>query len=117
MEQKLNNKIKKNIVTELNQDLYKYLNIDLYDADHYFGYYNGYIYKLIDRVYNKYGAMGLRSEIIYITQYLSFLFHKLERNSTFPDYILVIFYFQLYYKHYSYRKRSNENQLSFYFNL
>ena len=51
MEHNLNNQIKKNIVTELNQDLYKYFNMDLYDADHYFGYYNGYIYKLIDRVY------------------------------------------------------------------
>ena len=33
--------IKENIIQELNQDLYRYLNMDLYDADHYFGYYNG----------------------------------------------------------------------------
>ena len=115
MEQNLNNKIKKNIVKELNQDLYKHFNMDLYDADHYFGYYNGYIYKLIDRVYNKYGVMGLRAEIKYITQYLSFLFHKLERNSTFPDYILVIFYFRIFYRHYSLRKEKSLNQLSFNF--
>ena len=117
MEQKLNNKIKQSIIKELNQELYKYLNIDLYDADHFFGYYNGYIYKLIDRVYNKYGAKGLRIEIKYIVQYLIFLFNKLKNNSKFEDYILVIIYFRLYYKHYSYRKRSSENQLSFYFNL
>ena len=116
MEQNLNNKIKKNIVRELNQDLYKYLNIDLYDADHFFGYYNGYIYKLIDRVYNNYGAKGLRIEIKYIVQYLIFLFNKLKNNSKFEDYILVIIYFRLYYKHYSFRKRAYENQLSFYFN-
>ena len=116
MEQNLNNQIKKNIVKELNQDLYKYFNMDLYDADHYFGYYNGYIYKLIDRVYNKHGAKGLRTEIKYIIQYLIFLFNKLKNNSKFEDYILVVIYFRLYYKHYSYRKRSNENQLSFYFN-
>tara|TARA_Y100000022_G_C13181697_1_gene343717 strand:+ start:302 stop:649 length:348 start_codon:yes stop_codon:yes gene_type:complete len=115
MEQNLNNQIKKNIVKELNQDLYKYFNMDLYDADHYFGYYNGYIYKLIDRVYTKYGSKALRSEIKYITQYLSFLFNKLERNSTFPDYILVVFYFRIFYRHYSYRKRAYENQLSFNF--
>lgn len=113
----LKTKIKKNIIKELNQDLYKYLNIDLYDADHYFGYYNGYIYKLIDRVYNKYGAKGLRTEIKYIIQYLKFLFKKLKNNSKFEDYILVVIYFRLYYKHYCYRKRSHENQLSFYFNI
>ena len=117
MEQNLNNQIKKNIVKELNQNLYKYFNMDLYDADHYFGYYNGYIYKLIDRVYNKHGAMGLRTEVKYIVQYLIFLFNKLKNNSKFEDYILVVIYFRLYYKHYSYRKRSSENQLSFYFNL
>ena len=117
MEQFLKNKIKEKIVNELNQDLYRHLNMDLYEADHYFGYYNGYIYKLIDRVYTKYGSKALRSEIKYIIQYLLFLFHKLQGNSTFPDYILVVFYFRLYYKHYSNRKRSSENQLSFYFNI
>ena len=115
MEQNLNNKIKQSIIKELNQDLYKYLNIDLYDADHFFGYYNGYIYKLIDRVYNKYGAKGLRIEIKYIVQYLIFLFNKLKNNSKFEDYILVVIYFRLYYKHYTYRKKSYENQLSFNF--
>ena len=115
MEQNLNNQIKKNIVKELNQDLYKYFNMDLYDADHYFGYYNGYIYKLIDRVYNKHGAKGLRTEVKYIVHYLIFLFNKLKNNSKFEDYILVVIYFRLYYKHYTYRKKSYENQLSFNF--
>ena len=108
-----NLKIKENIVRELNQDLYKYFNMDLYDADHYFGYYNGYIYKLIDRVYNKHGAMGLRTEIKYIIQYLIFLFNKLKNNSKFEEYILVVVYFKLYYKHYYFRKRSFKNQFSF----
>ena len=110
-------KIKKKIINELNEDLYRHLNMDLYEADHFFGYYNGYIYKLIDRVYTKYGSKALRSEIKYIVQYLIFLFNKLKNNSKFEDYILVIIYFRLYYKHYSYRKRSSENQLSFNFNL
>ena len=116
MEHNLNHKIKKNIVKELNQDLYKHFNIDINDADHYFGYYNGYIYKLIDRVYTKYGSKALRSEIKYITEYLSFLFHKLQGNSAFPDYILVVFYFRIFYRHYSLRKVKSLNQLSFNFN-
>ena len=108
-------KIKENIIQELNQDLYLYLNMDLYDADHYFGYYNGYLYKLLDKVYDKHGAKGLRIEIKYIIQYLIFLFNKLKNNSSFEDYILVIFYFRLHYKHYSYRKKPYENQLIFNF--
>ena len=115
MYSKFETRIKEKIVNELNEDLYRYLNMDLYDADHYFGYYNGYIYKLIDRVYTKYGSNALRSEIKYITQYLSFLFHKLEGNSTFQDYILVIFYFRIFYRHYSLRKEKSLNQLSFNF--
>ena len=113
----LQNKIKEKIVNELNQDLYRELNLSLYEADHYFGYYNGYIYKLIDRVYKKHGLAGLRSEIKYITQYLFFLFNKLEGNSTFPDYILVVFYFRIYYRHYSLRKEKSLNQLSFNFKI
>ncbi len=53
MNDSFGNKIKDKIINELNQDLYRNLNLSLYDADHYFGYYNGYIYKLIDRVYKK----------------------------------------------------------------
>lgn len=109
-------KIKEKIINELNEDLYRELNLSLYDADHYFGYYNGYIYKLIDRVYDKQGPVGLRSEIKYITQYLIFLFNKLERNSMFPDYILVVFYFRTFYRHFSSRKSKSINQLSFNFN-
>ena len=115
MENTLQLDIKKKIINELNQDLYRELNLSLYEADHYFGYYNGYIYKLINRVYSKYGSKALRSEIRYITQYLLFLFHKLEGNSTFPDYILVVFYFRIYYRHYSLRKEKSLNQLSFNF--
>lgn len=117
MENPFQVKIKENIIQELNQSLYRNLNIDLYDADHFFGYYNGYLYKLIDRVYDKHGAKGLRIEIEYIVQYLIFLFNKLNSNLIFEDYILVIVYFRLYYKHYSYRKNSYENQLSFNFKL
>ena len=108
-------KIRNDIIKELNQDLYRHLNMDLFDADHFFGYYNGYIYKLINRVYEKHGAKGLRIEIKYIIEYLIFLMNKLKNNSKFEDYILVIFYFRLYYKHYSYRNRFYENQLSFNF--
>ena len=43
-------KVKESIINELNKDLYRPLNIDLCEADHFFGYYNGYIYKLIGRV-------------------------------------------------------------------
>ena len=111
----LQRKIKDKIIQKLNKDLYRYLNMDLYDADHFFGYYNGYIYKLIDRVYNRHGLKGLRLEIKYIIQYLIFLMNKLKNNSKFEDYILVIVYFRLYYKHYSYRNRFYENQLSFNF--
>ena len=115
MENTLQLDIKKKIINELNQDLYRELNLSLYEADHYFGYYNGYIYKLVDRVYKKYGPTGLRSEIKYITKYLLFLFNKLESNSTFPDYILVVFYFRIFYRHFSSRKIRSSNQLSFRF--
>ena len=108
-------KIKDNIIQELTQDLYRHLNMDLFDADHFFGYYNGYIYKLINRVYEKHGAKGLRIEVKYVIEYLIFLFNKLNNNSKFEDNILVIVYFRLYYKHYSYRNRFYENQLSFNF--
>ena len=115
MNNKLKIKIKDNIIRELNKDLYSYLNMYLYDADHFFGYYNGYIYKLIDKVYEKNGSKGLRTEVNYIIQYFKFLFNKLKNNSYFEDYILVIFYFRLYYKHYQFRKRLDENQLTFNF--
>ena len=84
-------RIKDKILNELNQDLYRSLNLSLYEVDHYFGYYNGYIYKLIDRVYKKHGPSGLRKEIKYIVQFLIFLFNKLENNYLFKDYILVNF--------------------------
>ena len=115
MENPFQIKIKENIINELNKDLYRHLSIDLYDADHFFGFYNGYLYKLINRVYDKHGAVGLRLEIKYIVEYLIFLFNKLKNNSKFEDYILVILYFRLYYKHYSYREKSYSNQLSFNF--
>ena len=113
MHSKFHIKIKEKIISKLNEDLYRYLNMDLHDADHFFGYYNGYIYKLIDRVYDKHGAKGLRLEVRYIIQYFIFLMNKLKNNSKFEDYILVIIYFRLFYKHYCYRDISNENQLIF----
>ena len=115
MHHKFQIKIKEQIISRLNEDLYRHLNMDLYDADHFFGYYNGYIYKLINRVYNKHGAKGLRLEINYIIQYLIFLMNKLKNNSKFEDYVLVVIYFRLFYKHYSYRETSHENQLIFNF--
>ena len=115
MNSKFQVKIKDKIINELNEGLYLHLNMDLYDADHFFGYYNGYIYKLINRVYEKHGAKGLRIEIKYIIEYLIFLMNKLKNNSKFEDYILVIVYFRLYYKHYFYRKKTYDNQLSFNF--
>ena len=115
IENPLKIKMKENIIQELNKDLYRHLNMDLYDADHFFGYYNGYIYKLINRVYvGKTWCKGSQGiEIKYIIEYLIFLMNKLENNSKFEDYILVIVYFRLYYKHYSYRKKTYDNQLSF----
>ncbi len=115
MNDSFGNKIKDKIINELNQDLYRNLNLSLYDADHYFGYYNGYIYKLIDRVYKKHGPSGLRKEIKYIVQYLIFLFNKLESNYLFKDYILVTFYFKMYYRHYSQRREIPFTQLNFNF--
>ena len=115
MNSKFQVKIKDKIINKLNEGLYSHLNMDLYDADHFFGYYNGYIYKLIDRVYNKHGAKGLRLEIKYMIQYLIFLMNKLKHNSKFEDYILVVIYFRIYYRHYSYRQISSENQLNFNF--
>ena len=106
-------KIKDKLINELNESLYHNLNLSLYEADHYFGYYNGYIYKLIDRVYNKHGLLALRSEIKYIIDYLNFLFFKLENNSNFKDYILVVYYFRRYYKHFSQRKPVKNSQLIF----
>ena len=108
-------KYKQTIIRELNQDLYRSLNLSLYEADHYFRYYSGYIYNLIDRIYDKYGPSGLRSEIKYIIEYLNFLFNKLENNNYFPDYILVIFYFRMYYRHHSQRTKTPLNQLKFTF--
>ena len=115
MNDPFSNKIKDKIINELNQDLYRRLNLSLYEADHYFGYYNGYIYKLIDRVYDKYGPSGLRSEIKYIMKYLNFLFNKLENNNSFPDYILVVYYFRRNYKHFTQRKVVRNSQLVFSF--
>ena len=107
--------IKDKIINELNQALYLSLNISLYEANHYFGYYNGYIYKLTDRVYKKHGPSGLRKEVKYIVQFLHYLFYKLENNYFFKDYILVTFYFRTNYKHFSQRKDTPSNQLDFSF--
>ena len=47
MKSKFQVKIKDKIINELNGGLYLHLNMDLYDADHFFDYYNGYKYKII----------------------------------------------------------------------
>ena len=44
----LNNTIKNRVINELNQDLYSSVRLSLYEANHYFEYYNDYICKLID---------------------------------------------------------------------
>ena len=40
MNSKFQVKIKDKIINELNEGLYLHLNMDPYDADHFFGYYN-----------------------------------------------------------------------------
>ena len=111
----IEDKTKDKIINDFNAELYKHFNITVADANYYIGYYNGYIYQLIDRVYKKHGPIGLRSEFRYIIQYLDFLFTKLENNSFFTLYVLISYYFRLYYRHYSQRKVYQVNQLSFVF--
>ena len=79
MNSKFQVKIKDKIINELNEGLYLHLNMDLYDADHFFGYYNGFIYKIIDRV-SKNGFFRLFSRILaYLCIYLIYFYKKKKR--------------------------------------
>ena len=124
----LETKIKNNIINDFNADLYRKLNITISDADDSFYWGAGHIYKVIDRVFSKYGPVGLRKEVKYIIQYLDFLFVKLKTTITpdktgIPyskqndlDFLEVYFtyiYFLKYYRHYNQRKVADPNQLSF----
>ena len=111
----LSNKIKENIINDFNINLYRNFNLCLADVDNYFGYYNGYLYNLLNKIYNKHNAIGLRKETSYIIQYLKFLFLKLKQNSNFDTFELVSYYFRVYYRHFTIRKTENPNQLFFNF--
>ena len=124
----LETKIKNNIVDDFNADLYRKLNISISDADNSFYWGGGHIYKIINRVFKKYGSVGLRKEVKYIIQYLDFLFVKLKTTITpdktglpyskqndleFLEMYFTYIYFLKYYRHYGQRKVPDPNQLSF----
>ena len=121
-------KIKNNIIDDFNADLYRHLNITISDADDSFFFGGGYIYKIINRVFKKYGPIGLRKEMKYIIQYLDFLFVKLkstinsdktglpyskQNDLEFLEVYFTYIYFLKYYRHYGQRKVPDPNQLSF----
>ena len=124
----LETKIKNNIIDDFNADLYRHLNITISEADDSFFFGGGYIYKIINRVFKKYGPVGLREEMKYIIQYLDFLFVKLrgtlssdktgipyskQNDLEFLEVYFTYIYFLKYYRHYGQRKVSDPNQLSF----
>ena len=111
----INEKVKNRILEEFNMDLYRKFCITVSDSNHFFGYYDDYLYELIDRVYTKYGPKALREEMKYILDYLDFLFMKLENNSLYEAHILIYHYFKRTYKHYTQRKFKNSQQLNFKF--
>ena len=126
----LQTKIKNNILDDFNEDLYRKLNITISKADDSFYWGGRHIYKIIDQVFKKYGPVGLRDEMKYIIQYLDFLFVKLKSTITADktgipyskqndlDFLEVYFtyiYFLFFFRHYSQRKVSDPNQLSFNF--
>ena len=78
----LETKIKNNIIDDFNADLYRKLNITISDADDSFYWGGGHIYRVIDKVFKKYGPVGLGDEMKYIIQYLDFLFVKLKGTLT-----------------------------------
>ena len=53
----LETKIKNNIIDDFNADLYRKLNISISDADDFFYWGAGHIYKIIDQVFKKYGML------------------------------------------------------------
>ena len=124
----LKTKIKNKIIDDFNADLYRKLNITISDADESFYWGGGHIYKIIDRVFIKYGPNGLREEVKYIIQYLDFLFVKLKTTITpdktgipyskqndleFLEVYFTYIYFLKYYRHYGQRNVPDPNQLSF----
>ena len=123
-------KIKDKIIKEFNEDLYRKFNMTLSDANDLYGWGFGYMYKIMNRVFKKYGPIGLRKQK-YIVQYLDFLLNKLnyilslnekELPHYRPDndhelyklYFSLTYYFR-YYRHYGHRKIPNPNQLNFRF--
>ena len=108
----INEKIKDRILEEFNIDLYKKFCITVSDSNHFFGYYDDYLYELIEHVYTKYGPSALREEMKYIVEYLEFLFMKLENNSLYEAHILIYHYFKKTYKHYTRRSKVSCNQLA-----
>ncbi len=122
-------KIKKKILKEFNEDLYRNFNMTITDADELYGWGCGYIYKILNRVFKKYGPIGLKKETVYIIQYFDFLFKKLNyvlsleekqlphsnRDIDLELYKLLfsLTYYLQYYRHYGRRKIENPNQLCF----
>ena len=111
----INRKIKNKLIDEFNMDLYRRFNITVSDTNTLIGYYDDYLYELIDRVYIKYGPKALRDEMRYILDYLDFLFKKLQNNSLYDAHILIYHYFKRSYKHFSRRSVEDTQQLKFAF--
>lgn len=111
----INKKIKEKLKNEFNKNLYKRFNMTISDSNSLFGYYDDYLYELIDRVYIRYGPRALREEMKYILDYLDFLFIKLENNSLYDAHVLIYHYFKRSYKHYSRRLVEYKKQLKFLF--
>ena len=107
----INKKIKQKLVDEFNTNLYRKFNMTVSDSNTMIGYYDDYLYELIDRVYTKYGPRALREEMKYILDYLDFLFKKLENNSLYDAHILMIITLKRSYKHYSRRSIEDIRQL------
>ena len=111
----INRKIKNKLIDEFNMDLYRRFNITVSDTNTLIGYYDDYLYELIDRVYIKYGPKALRDEMRYILDYLDFLFKKLQNNSLYDAHVLIYHYFKRSYKHFSRRSVEDTQQLKFAF--
>ncbi len=107
----INEKIKEKLLDEFNTNLYRKFNMTVSDSNTMIGYYDDYLYELIDRVYTKYGPRALREEMKYMLGYLDFLFIKLENNSLYDAHILIYHYFKRSYKHYSKRSIEDIRQL------
>ena len=107
----INEKIKEKLIDEFNTNLYRKFNMTVSDSNTMIGYYDDYLYELIDRVYTNHGPRALREEMKYMLGYLDFLFIKLENNSLYDAHILIYHYFKKSYKHYSKRSIEDIRQL------